>query len=159
MPQTEEELQDRDDSDSNSSGSSSSTSSRRSSVHCNDLESLSSLELGADGRKRSGAGGFSSRKSGFRTDRTDTEHEDNDHRPGNVGKSAYFSSASIPARNSDDVDDDGVLINDFGSAHYGNFVAKKKTRPLKLRKKLYEFYAAPISKYWAHTIAYVAFLA
>ena len=46
---------------------------------------------------RSGAGGFSSRKSGFRTDRTDTEHEDNDHRPGNVGKSAYFSSASIPA--------------------------------------------------------------
>ena len=52
MPQTEEELQDRDDSDSNSSRSSSSTSSRRSSVHGNDLDSLSSLELGADGRKR-----------------------------------------------------------------------------------------------------------
>ena len=60
---------------------------------------------------------------------------------------------TLQARNSDDVDDDGVLINDFGSAHYGNFVAKKKTRPLKLRKKLYEFYAAPISKYICHTVS------
>jgi hypothetical protein len=52
MPQTEEEMQDRDDSDSNSSGSSSSTCSRRSSFHGNDIDSLSSLELG-DSRKRS----------------------------------------------------------------------------------------------------------
>ena len=63
MPQTEEELHDRDDSDSDSSRSSSSTSSRRSSIHGNDLDSLSSLELGAK---------KISRKSGFRTDRTGT---------------------------------------------------------------------------------------
>jgi hypothetical protein len=27
---------------------------------------------------------------------------------------------------------------------------KKKTRPLKLKKKIYEFYSAPITKEWAN---------
>ena len=76
-----------------------------------------------------------------------------------AGKSAYFSSTSIHTRDQDDVDNDGILINDFGRTGGFDFVAKKKTRPLKLRKKFYEFYAAPISKYICHTIAYVAFLA
>ena len=146
MPQTEEELQDRDDSDSNS-GSSSSTSSRRSSIAGHDLDSLSSLELGDAKKKKA--------KSGFRTDRTDTEIEDPDFRQ----KNSYYSTNSL--NHQDENDDEGVLINEF-SAHYrGNFdfVTKKKTRPLKLRKKLYEFYAAPISKYCCHSIAYVVFLA
>lgn len=29
---------------------------------------------------------------------------------------------------------------------------KKEERPLKLRKKLYEFYTAPISKFWGHSV-------
>uniref|UniRef100_A0A0A9YDY3 Transient receptor potential cation channel trpm n=1 Tax=Lygus hesperus TaxID=30085 RepID=A0A0A9YDY3_LYGHE len=34
----------------------------------------------------------------------------------------------------------------------------KPTRPLRLRRKLYEFYTAPITKFWAHSVAYLAFL-
>ncbi|XP_071652035.1 transient receptor potential cation channel trpm isoform X1 [Temnothorax longispinosus] len=40
------------------------------------------------------------------------------------------------------------------SEYYDN----KTTRPLKLRKKLYEFYTAPITKFWANAIAYIIFL-
>ncbi|XP_076339242.1 transient receptor potential cation channel trpm-like isoform X2 [Tachypleus tridentatus] len=35
---------------------------------------------------------------------------------------------------------------------------KTKQRPLKLGKKIYEFYAAPITKFWGHTIAYGVFM-
>lgn len=31
---------------------------------------------------------------------------------------------------------------------------KKKTSPLKLGKKIYEFYTAPITKFWAHTVKF-----
>ncbi|XP_044737220.1 transient receptor potential cation channel trpm isoform X2 [Chrysoperla carnea] len=34
----------------------------------------------------------------------------------------------------------------------------KQNRPLRLKKKLYEFYTAPITKFWANAIAYVFFL-
>ncbi|XP_050595317.1 transient receptor potential cation channel trpm isoform X7 [Bombus affinis] len=34
----------------------------------------------------------------------------------------------------------------------------KNSRPLRLRKKLYEFYTAPITKFWANAIAYIIFL-
>ncbi|XP_063221522.1 transient receptor potential cation channel trpm isoform X3 [Bacillus rossius redtenbacheri] len=34
----------------------------------------------------------------------------------------------------------------------------KANRPLRLKKKLYEFYTAPITKFWGHSIAYVIFL-
>ena len=30
---------------------------------------------------------------------------------------------------------------------------RKKTRPLKLKKKLYEFYSAPITKYYSHCVS------
>ncbi|KAL5005502.1 hypothetical protein ScPMuIL_018958 [Solemya velum] len=41
---------------------------------------------------------------------------------------------------------------------YFNPVHKKKKSPLRLGKKIYEFYNAPITKFWAHTMAYIAFL-
>ena len=31
---------------------------------------------------------------------------------------------------------------------------RKKTRPLRLKKKLYEFYAAPITKYYSHCVSH-----
>ena len=40
----------------------------------------------------------------------------------------------------------------------GENISKKKTRPLKWKKKLYEFYAAPITKYYSHLFAYLIFL-
>ena len=35
-----------------------------------------------------------------------------------------------------------------------NTSVRKKTRPLKLKKKLYEFYAAPITKYYCHSVSF-----
>ncbi|RZF33234.1 hypothetical protein LSTR_LSTR012995 [Laodelphax striatellus] len=34
----------------------------------------------------------------------------------------------------------------------------KHNRPLRLKRKLYEFYSAPITKFWANSIAYIVFL-
>lgn len=31
--------------------------------------------------------------------------------------------------------------------------AKNKRKPLKLGKKIYEFYGAPITKFWGHTVS------
>jgi transient receptor potential cation channel subfamily M member 3 len=35
---------------------------------------------------------------------------------------------------------------------------RKKQRQLNFKKKIYEFYAAPIVKFWCHSMAYIAFL-
>ncbi|XP_070158634.1 transient receptor potential cation channel trpm isoform X2 [Polyergus mexicanus] len=51
--------------------------------------------------------------------------------------------------------DDGIYhVYGLQSEYYDN----KTTRPLRLRKKLYEFYTAPITKFWANAIAYIIFL-
>ncbi|XP_045452338.1 transient receptor potential cation channel trpm [Melitaea cinxia] len=34
----------------------------------------------------------------------------------------------------------------------------KRPRPLRLRKKIYEFFTAPVTKFWADSIAYIVFL-
>lgn len=33
-----------------------------------------------------------------------------------------------------------------------NFAEVKRHRPLRLKRKLYEFYTAPITKFWAHSV-------
>lgn len=33
-----------------------------------------------------------------------------------------------------------------------NFADVKRHRPLRLKRKLYEFYTAPITKFWAHSV-------
>ncbi|GAB1601203.1 transient receptor potential cation channel subfamily M member 3 isoform X4 [Argonauta hians] len=58
----------------------------------------------------------------------------------------------------------GTLTKDLdvvsNSTHPITFPDKplKKKSPLKPGKKLYEFYNAPITKFWAHTISYMTFL-
>jgi hypothetical protein len=55
-----------------------------------------------------------------------------------------------------------IFINDASNVTDMNFSfsrmdtytqVRKKTRPLKLKKKLYEFYAAPITKYYSHCVS------
>ncbi|KAL3288297.1 hypothetical protein HHI36_002745 [Cryptolaemus montrouzieri] len=46
--------------------------------------------------------------------------------------------------------DDSRVYSDFGRI--------PKQRQLKIRKKLYEFYTAPITKFWSNSIAYIVFL-
>ncbi|XP_036140910.1 transient receptor potential cation channel trpm isoform X4 [Monomorium pharaonis] len=53
-----------------------------------------------------------------------------------------------------DIDDGIYRAYGFRPEYYDN----KTTRPLRLRKKLYEFYTAPITKFWANAIAYIIFL-
>ena len=161
MPQTEEELQDRDDRESSSSStSSSSSSSRRSSVNHNDLDSLSSVEMGTKftgrllGRKR---GDLVSNKLESKLENFQYANED-------VTVTTKPNSTKIPSY-SENLD---VGISSFFQSdnflEAGNFLSKsenavkKKTRPLKWKKKLYEFYAAPITKYYSHLFAYLIFL-
>lgn len=39
-----------------------------------------------------------------------------------------------------------------------NFIVKNRANKLKFGKKIYEFYNAPITKYWQNTIIYILFL-
>ena len=95
-------------------------------------------------------------RSGFRTDRTDRTDTEMEETP--LNNKIYFSNSSLNEAHHDETRD-GLLINEFPNASRIDYMAKKKTRPLKLRKKLYEFYAAPISKYVCHSMAYAIFLA
>ncbi|XP_015190777.1 PREDICTED: transient receptor potential cation channel trpm isoform X4 [Polistes dominula] len=62
------------------------------------------------------------------------------------------------------VQENGKVLtdNDEGTHRaYGirsDYYDNKTTRPLRLKKKLYEFYTAPITKFWANAIAYIVFL-
>ncbi|XP_071054078.1 transient receptor potential cation channel trpm isoform X4 [Onthophagus taurus] len=42
--------------------------------------------------------------------------------------------------------------------HWEDSFFERRTRPLKAKKKLYEFFTAPITKFWANSIAYLVFL-
>ncbi|XP_011879174.1 PREDICTED: transient receptor potential cation channel trpm isoform X2 [Vollenhovia emeryi] len=53
-----------------------------------------------------------------------------------------------------DIDDGIHRAYGLQSEYYDN----KTTRPLRLKKKLYEFYTSPITKFWANAIAYIIFL-
>lgn len=37
-----------------------------------------------------------------------------------------------------------------------SFVEKTRTRPLKFKKKLYEFFTAPITKFWANSVSTIS---
>ncbi|XP_052793004.1 transient receptor potential cation channel subfamily M member 3-like isoform X2 [Mya arenaria] len=53
------------------------------------------------------------------------------------------------------VKENGVVMGD--TSVYSSHVRKKKS-PLRLGKKIYEFYNAPITKFWANTLFYFVFL-
>ncbi|CAL7938902.1 unnamed protein product [Xylocopa violacea] len=53
-------------------------------------------------------------------------------------------------------DNDDVIHRAYGI--HSDYYDIKNSRPLRLRKKLYEFYTAPITKFWANAIAYIIFL-
>ena len=48
--------------------------------------------------------------------------------------------------------ENGILVNDESTTFAGMF--KRKKTGLRLGKKIYEFYAAPITKFWAHTVSH-----
>lgn len=58
------------------------------------------------------------------------------------------------------VQENGKVVVEDGQSNpllqypYDHHELKKEERPLKLRKKLYEFYTAPISKFWGHSVSF-----
>ncbi|XP_058178752.1 transient receptor potential cation channel trpm [Anopheles ziemanni] len=54
-----------------------------------------------------------------------------------------------------------VSLTDSENTQYKDYLFDsdvRQQRPLKLKKKIYEFYTAPITKFWADSMAYVFFL-
>ncbi|XP_017773710.1 PREDICTED: transient receptor potential cation channel trpm isoform X3 [Nicrophorus vespilloides] len=61
------------------------------------------------------------------------------------------------------VQENGRVFPDLEETKYSftfeeKSLQKKRTRPLKLKKKVYEFFTAPITKFWANSISYLIFL-
>lgn len=136
--------------------------------------------MGAFGRRFGG----SSRRSRHRSDSKRSETEDQNgigvrsntlNIPGEsdtfLGKTEHDCGGANGdnERNGDGPPNNGMATapedcpfnNDFDyfSRMDPNYIrANRKTRPLKLKKKLYEFYAAPITKYYCHSVAYTVFL-
>ncbi|XP_066585207.1 transient receptor potential cation channel trpm isoform X2 [Prorops nasuta] len=52
------------------------------------------------------------------------------------------------------VQENGKVLTDSEDGNHRAY----GSRPLRLKKKLYEFYTAPIAKFWANAIAYIIFL-
>ena len=48
------------------------------------------------------------------------------------------------------------IIN--GETTEGGVYERRRNKQLRIKKKFYEFYAAPITKFWSHSMAFVAFL-
>ena len=79
------------------------------------------------------------------------------HTPPKKNRSQFLSSFVCPQRTAMM---DGPKISDVGTANgnlmydlnvaFRNF--EKKNSPLRLGKKIYEFYTAPVTKFWLHTV-------
>ncbi|XP_074037016.1 transient receptor potential cation channel, subfamily M isoform X5 [Leptinotarsa decemlineata] len=54
------------------------------------------------------------------------------------------------------VQENGKILSDLDELKF--HIQDSKGRELKMKKKLYEFYTAPITKFWANSIAYIIFL-
>ena len=146
MPQTEEEhmIDLKDELENNtSSDHSSSNSSSGSSTPSSTPKSERSLSL----RRTSTAEGIEMVPTGHR------------HR-------LYSGSSSTGAANNavtfaaDEVDgeSDGKEHNAFETVDPGVIYERRRMRQLRIKKKFYEFYAAPITKFWSWSMAYFFFL-
>ncbi|XP_024940536.1 transient receptor potential cation channel trpm isoform X3 [Cephus cinctus] len=62
------------------------------------------------------------------------------------------------------VQENGKVMADYDDTNHRfynvlpEYYDNKTNRPLRFKKKLYEFYTAPITKFWANAIAYIVFL-
>ncbi|XP_046332894.2 transient receptor potential cation channel subfamily M member 3-like isoform X4 [Haliotis rufescens] len=65
-------------------------------------------------------------------------------------ETSFHSALQVPAK------ENGTVPVDVST--YSNHPFKKKKSPLRLGKKIYEFYNAPITKFWSHTMTYLSFL-
>ncbi|XP_013397522.1 transient receptor potential cation channel subfamily M member 1-like isoform X2 [Lingula anatina] len=79
----------------------------------------------------------------------------------NTERTADATEATSPVNSpvSPPVNSNGPLLDQSALTVHRVTDFMKKKSPLRVGKKVYEFYAAPITKFWLHTMAYVIFLA
>jgi transient receptor potential cation channel subfamily M protein 3 len=94
------------------------------------------------------------------------ENENTDRRPSNIHFNVepdtevpvpyYNGRSNVVVQKNGEALTDYNINQDFDWSF--NYFVVMKNRPLSWRRKLYEFYAAPITKFWADCIAYCIFL-
>ncbi|XP_055688813.1 transient receptor potential cation channel trpm isoform X2 [Lutzomyia longipalpis] len=83
---------------------------------------------------------------------TEEEHLENQNLDYEDREKGHTNDAEVSLTDSDA----GMHQKDYMQLSYDYDI--KQHRPLKLKKKIYEFYTAPITKFWADSLAYVFFL-
>ncbi|KAI9554622.1 hypothetical protein GHT06_019895 [Daphnia sinensis] len=152
MPQTEEEhmidLKDegRDNntsSDHSSSNSSSASSSPSSSPRSERSASMRRVSV-ADGVEMNAGGGSS-------------HHRQRHH----SGSSTPGATSSVPIVEKDELNQENNTSKEqivFEAIDPGVIYERRRMRQLRIKRKFYEFYAAPITKFWSWSMAYFIFL-
>ncbi|XP_074651257.1 transient receptor potential cation channel subfamily M member 3-like [Tubulanus polymorphus] len=74
-----------------------------------------------------------------------------------TGNNHIFENSTLKQGLSGDTIDHTDIISNKSHFSAGLFNFKRRS-PLKIGKKIYEFYAAPITKFWLHTMAYIGFM-
>nr|XP_011435197.2 transient receptor potential cation channel subfamily M member 1 isoform X3 [Crassostrea gigas] len=77
----------------------------------------------------------------------------------NNHKSMYCDDMNIDSTQIKGQENGSCLVDTSSTMDYSHMQNKKKKSPLRLGKKIYEFYNAPIVKFWFYTLTYFAFLA
>nr|XP_011435204.2 transient receptor potential cation channel subfamily M member 3 isoform X5 [Crassostrea gigas] len=77
----------------------------------------------------------------------------------NVHESMYCDDMNIDSTQIKGQENGSCLVDTSSTMDYSHMQNKKKKSPLRLGKKIYEFYNAPIVKFWFYTLTYFAFLA
>ncbi len=120
---------------------------------------------GGGGGGRGGGGGGGGEAESFLVQVGGAAEEDDDKKQGDDGVGGDVGEGG--GGGGDGGDGDGGDGGDGPQNDFDYFsrmdpnlarAASRKTRPLRLKKKLYEFYAAPITKYYCHSVAYAVFL-
>lgn len=77
----------------------------------------------------------------------------------NVHESMYCDDMNMDSTQIKGQENGSCLVDTSSTMDYSHMQNKKKKSPLRLGKKIYEFYNAPIVKFWFYTLTYFAFLA
>lgn len=77
----------------------------------------------------------------------------------NNHKSMYCDDMNMDSTQIKGQENGSCLVDTSSTMDYSHMQNKKKKSPLRLGKKIYEFYNAPIVKFWFYTLTYFAFLA
>ncbi|XP_048733275.2 transient receptor potential cation channel subfamily M member 1-like isoform X2 [Ostrea edulis] len=74
-------------------------------------------------------------------------------------KSMYCDDINVETSQMKVQENGNCPVDNNSTLDYSHMQNKKKKSPLRLGKKIYEFYNAPITKFWFYTMTYFAFLA